>query len=414
MTPSYKLADGVLLVDDAPLYRILNIQTQRSIVADFRHIPFLKSLAYGKPIREGAHLVEPLMELGLIALGSPGVDPLIEKAIRRVEPPHPSSQANLYNQLVERYSGQKHHPVTRFERKSNPANNLRRILQIHRHLQERPSVIGCFGDNLDEGLRHLGHSVQKLDAPWTNPTQANLDAVVIGSIPSPKTLVPVLRGLLQVTPTGKPIFMPLASELATPFLQLGETLPIQILEWHSQALTYCNPYTGHIESTGDLLTLEKNRDLTRSDLDNPAQFKMPALRAPANNDKSYIGIFREIENTRYARPMYLDILLDSLKDHFQLDFTTTKYLAQDWTYISCESDHGSLRLNSNRRSATVRVEMAPYHQEIELSLRQLLLGAFDLDLSRGTLIENPSHWLLDTSPATGDLLFDPQKNEPST
>ena len=106
--------------------------------------------------------------------------------------------------------------------------------------------------------------------------------------------------------------------------------------------------------------------------------------------------------------MYLDMPLDSLRDHLQLHFTTTKYIAQDWTYIACENENGSLRLNSNRQSATVRVEMAPYHQEIEFSLRQLLMGAFDLDLSGGTLIENPSHWILDTSPTAGDPFFDPQ------
>ncbi len=400
MTTPYKLADGVLLIDEPPLFRIFDIKTKRTIVADFRQIPFLKSLATGNLERHNHPALKPLMELGLIEKGKPAVDSIVLNALRKIESQPLSNHSTLYDQILRQYATEKCFSLSRFSRKANPANTLQRAQTVHQYLNEKPSTLFSYDAQCVMPLQFFGHTVHLVDTKASAENLATANALVIETLPTPTTLGPLLTHLLCSAPTKIPIFMPITSDLAPIMLEWLNRNSMEALQWHPQAVTYCHPYSGTIAFNADFLVLQKQAH-PHNPLADDVIVSPPYndVKAPGNS-KGYIGSFEYSKNPRFAQPLFLDTLLNTFFGIHKLKFQTNRYLHQDWTYIACDTTCHRLRLYANRHAKTIQLELSPFDPDLEKSLRELLFSAFELTITSCTLLETPHYWLLTSQQAS--------------
>jgi hypothetical protein len=395
MTTRLKWCDGVVLIDDPPLYRIRNIQSGRSVVVDWRSQSFLAGLGHTDGPLPPSDWIDALIELGLFERAEPNPDSVLEKHVRQTDAWSIDSHPQLYEKRLGTYCTQKYVSMRRLGEKANPAVQTQRACQINDRLQNEASTVGLWDDVFEEALTFLGHRAFRLDTDKMAPPPTPLHALVIGRLDSLESVHGLLRYIERSLTPKTPVFMPLPPEYALVFLAWANPLGVDIIAWESHTFTYINPYTGRLEAAADQLIFRLTREPTReakprADISDPIK-----SFGKARGDKRYVGVFNDIPYPRYIQPMYLDMLLDQWGQNLPQPVQVQKHLAQQWTYIAWEHPHYSFRLHANRALGRIGIDLYPFHPPTELALRLLILAVFERAATEGHLYESSHSWLFE-------------------
>jgi hypothetical protein len=180
------------------------------------------------------------------------------------------------------------------------------------------------------------------------------------------------------------------------FHQIAEELSFTVAAWHARHNRYYTHYLKLHWYESDWVEVHKTQ-ATR--VKYPAdEFCVPLSlyredfyqRLP-----TFIGFYDELEEVRFARPLFLEMILDLLEAQLGAPLRARRvHRAEDWTVIHALTADGHFNLHVDRARRQLTVELYPFVPEVEDALRHLLMAAYKTHAKDAGLTTNSAAWEL--------------------
>ena len=409
------LKDGYIISIGRKKSTLVNLETREEQELAFRDIQSIQALALGK-LGTDNDLLMRLDEQGLLVEGPITTDEVMKEKLSELDAlflqsyaPHLSPREKQAHELIlvaharrkQFYSMVGQCPVL-------PETALRRALHVGDAQNVGKKKIICVGDDdlVSVGLAALGHEViscdiddyllaflddvakefkldlTTLELDLRDPVPSNMieafDVFLTDPMSNRECFELFLsRALAMLKPDGQG-FTAVHGPTTKLFEDLAAEMNLDIIQWHRRHNRYYSHFMKHHRYESDWLELAKRED-TRlphgvEEFASPLQlYREDYYQRPV----TLLEFYDDIEDDKYAKPLYLDILLDAM-----LLVTETEeierhwHYAQEWTAVHIHTTQGYIALHVHRKNRQIILNNYPFFPEIEEGMRYLLLNAY--------------------------------------
>ena len=425
------LKDGYIISIGRKKSALVNIETNEEQELAFRDIHSVTALALGKPAAND-ELVARLDEEGLLVDGPITADKIMKAKLAELDSLFLQSYAG---NLTEREKYAHELILVAHARRKQfysmvgqcpvlPETALRRALHVGDASIVGKKKVICVGDDdlVSVGLAALGHEVVSCDIDdyllafledVAKEFELELTALELDlRDPVPPAMVEAFdvfltdpmsnrecfelflsRALAMLKPDGKG-FTAVHAPTSKLFKEFADEINLEIVQWHRRHNRYYSHFMKHHRYESDWLEIAKqeNTQLPHGikDFASPLQlYREDYYQRPV----TLLEFYDDIEEDKYAKPLYLDLLLDTM-----LLATNTEELerhwhyAQEWTAVHIHTTQGYIALHVDRQNRQIIVNNYPFFPEIEDRLRHLLLNAYKRSPKEAYSATNYEFW----------------------
>lgn len=430
----YHLAEGLVLTIGPNASRLLDLAHDDDLQIDFRYIEPLEKLALGWDLRGMESMIERLLREGIIVAGAAGPDGYLRSKLEQLDAVYldgylgelsPRARA-AYALLLDAHARRKRF----FEQVGQcpvlPETALRRALSVGDAEEVGRKRVLCLGDDdlVSVALAALGHEVTVYDIddflltflrrataelglameiaeadlrdPLRTTQREHFDVVVTDPMSNRDCFELFLSRAFSMLVPGGRVFVAVYPATAGLFRQVSEELRFPILAWHARHNRYYSHYLKLHWYESDWVEVQKTAD-TRVKYP-PEEFCVPLnlyredffQRLP-----TFIGFYDAIEEPQYARPLFLDMLIDVVEATAGVKLVDRRmHAAGDWTVIHGLTDGGHLTLHVDRARRQLTVDLYPFVPAIEDALRHFIMAAYKSRATDAGLRTTSAAWEL--------------------
>lgn len=411
--PVYHLADGIILSIGPVQTRLIDITDDEEVPIDIRYVSALEHLALGWDMPGFAELIPQFVAAGFLAEGTPKPDSVLAETIKSLDtvfarlPDTPRVRA-AHQAAIRAHARRKRF----FEQVGQcpvlPETAVRRALTVGDANDVGVKKVLCVGDDdlVSIPLAMLGHDVTVFDIDdfllrMLTDAAAEAGVKIAVSEVDLRDPMPIdLRGTFDVVLTdpmanrecfelflsrsialAKPdaqIFSAVFPPTTTLFKTVAAELGLAIETWNARH----NRYYTH---AGKLHWYESDWVGMRMQPSTQPSVKADDFSVPLNlyredfaqRRPSFIGTFEEIEEVRFAMPLYLDLLVDVVEKaaDVKLDHRVV-HASEDFTVVHGTTDEGHMLIYVDRRTRVLNVELVPFIPKVEDALRHYIMNVY--------------------------------------
>jgi hypothetical protein len=414
--PVLHFADGVVLaisVDDAHLVDLVN---HRQLEVEPPYVSAAEQVALGWRPDAFLDLLPELLEDQVICEGPQGVDRVIEARLRALDDMYLPLYSHAldararaaYGAVLEAHARRKRFQIAMGQCSVLPETSLRRALLVGDAKQVGQKRVLCIGDDdlVSVALAALGHSVTVWDiddylidffnqlvpaagldiqveqVDLRDPLEAEQPEAFDLFLTDPmsnrdffEVFLSRAFGLLKPDGAG---FVAVFAPAGRLFQTVAKEMKIPIERWHRRHNRYYSPFIKVHWYESDWVEVRKGPKTT-------PKYAPEELCAPLSfyredyymRKATVFSLYDEIEEPHYAKPMFLDMVMDALQDQGDVVLLNRDiFAADDWSVIKAGSAEGHLTVHVDRVRRQILLEMYPFDREIEERLRNLLLAAY--------------------------------------
>ncbi len=414
--PLYHFADGLLLALGVESVQLVDLAHDRQLEVESPYVSAAERLALGW--RPDAHLelIPELLEDGVLVEGPQGVDPVLHSKLTALDALYLPAFADAlsprareaYRVVLEAHARRKRFQVAVGQCSVLPETTLRRALLVGDAAEVGAQDVLCIGDDdlVSVALCMLGHRVTVFDiddyllellgqlrdlyrlelriaqVDLRDPLEPSAGGPYDVFLTDPMSNrdffeVFLSRGVALLKPEGRGYVavMPPTGRL---FAEVAGAMGLELGAWHRRHNRYYSPFMKIHWYESDWVEVRRPRE--------------PRLVYPAGEMCAPLNFYREdyfmrraalftfydqIEDPRFARPLFLDLLMDVLEDQGEVVLHSRDIFASDdWSLIKAGAAEGHLTIHVDRQRRQIIVEMYPFAEEVDTRLRNLLLAAY--------------------------------------
>ncbi|MEL6759728.1 MAG: bis-aminopropyl spermidine synthase family protein [Myxococcota bacterium] len=412
----YHLADGIVLSIGPRASRLMDLIADDDIKVDFRYIEVLERLGHGVSLAEYASMVPLLLDAGVIEPGSSRSDPYIrdrltaldEHYLADLRPRLGKRAAQAYEACLDVHSRRKRFFQQVGQCPVLPETALRRALLVGDAEDVGRKNVLCLGDDdlVSVALAALGHEVSAYDIddylleflrrsvedvelpvtieevdlrdPLAKKRRQRFDVVLTDPMSNRDCFDLFLsRALSMLKPDGV-LFSACFAPAAELFEQVVGELGLSIHRWHARHNRYYTHFFKQHWYASDWVELRLTERSSESVA--PDDFSVP-LNLYREDFYQRLPIFvadvGDIEDEKFTRPMYLDLILDLVEANTELRILDRAYYpADEWSLVVAFAEDCRLTIHTDRARKQILIDMFPFVPEVERVLRGYLMSVF--------------------------------------
>ncbi len=415
----YHLADGMVLSIGPVDTTLVDLERDYEIHVDFRYVEPLEKVSLGWTLDGYEAFIPRLIDDNILQEGVAKPDPVLEKRLRRLD--HMFMQAyadelsekerKAYTLLVDAHARRKRF----FERVGQcpvlPETALRRAMLVGDADIVGVQNVLCLGDDdlVSVALATLGHKVTVFDIddfllsflaqlcedyglknsitieehdlrdPLSEQEHESFDVFLTDPMSNRDCFEIFLsRAFALLKPDGKG-FSAVYPPVTRLFHNIAEDMGFEIEAWFARHNRYYSKYVKLHHYESDWVQIRKTVKTVLPHA--PTEFSVPLNLYREDyfqRHKSIASLYSNIDEPRFATPLFLDMIIDLLEIATEKKFPDRiVHMAQDWTLVHCPlPDEGYLNLWAHRPQRQVMLDMYPFDPPIEEPLRDMLMSAF--------------------------------------
>ena len=409
------LKNGYVISIGRKKSNLLHIPTGSQTELSFRDLQSLQALALGHPVDDPT-LLTRLSQEDLLVEGPATTDDILRERLRRFDHLYLASyqhtlsprELRAYELILAAHARRKQFYMVLGQCPVLPETALRRALLVGDAEKVGVQRVVCVGDDdlVSIGLAALGHevlscdideyllkflgdtakefelslSVRDLDLRDPVPLELRgaFDVFLTDPMSNRECFELFLsRGLEMLRPEGRG-FCAVHGPTSAIFQEVAAEMKLPLVQWHRRHNRYYSHFMKLHRYESDWIELTKAPETcARHGADqfaSPLQlYREDCYQRPI----TLLEFYDEIDDTRYAQPLYLEVLLGGLMDHMKLkEIDRHTHYAQDWTAIQVTTREGYLALHVDRRHRQITFNSYPLVIEVEEAARTLLMNAY--------------------------------------
>ncbi len=422
----YHLSDGVIASVGPMSNYLLNVEDDTEVKVDYRYIEPLEKLSMGWDMEGFESFVPRLLRDNVITEGMPdGPDLVLQERLLKIDDVFMHTYRDslseralkAYDVLTNAHSRRKRF----YERVGQcpvlPETALRRALLVGDADEVGVKDVLCMGDDdlVSLALQALGHRVTVYDIdqyllnflrsltaelgiemdiverdlrdPLEEGEANRFDVFLTDPMSNRDCLEIFLSRAFAMLRVGGTGFSAVYGPVSQLFETISKEMKFPIKAWHAGHNRYYSKYfkLHHYES--DWVEIEKTAETTLSHAEDAFSVPLNLYREDYyQRDKSIILNYDNIDEPKFANPLYLNIVLDSLQNISGWDLgERVQHLGQDWTLIHCPIrpkagskalKPGYLNIHSDRKRRQISVDLYPLNTDLEKILRDLMMAGY--------------------------------------
>ncbi|MEO1174138.1 MAG: bis-aminopropyl spermidine synthase family protein, partial [Myxococcota bacterium] len=289
-----------------------------------------------------------------------------------------------------------------------PETSLRRALHVGDAARVGRKEILCLGDDdlVSVALARLGHSVTVYDIddylldflrlasdeldlgltieevdlrdPLRKTQRERFDVILTDPMSNRDCFELFLSRAFSMLKLGGQLFSACFPPTMRLFHDVAREMRFPILNWHARHNRY---YTDYFK----LHWYESDWVETTKTADTAVKVEADDFCVPLNLYREdfyqrlpmFVAEVGDIEEKRFTRPMYLDLLLDALEQATgHLLRERSFFAADEWSMASAQTEKGRLTIHADRARNEIVVDLFPFVPELERPLRGFLMNVF--------------------------------------
>jgi len=415
-TPIYHFADGMILAIGIDDVNLVDLARDRQIEVEAPYVSAAEQLALGWRPNAFLDMLPELIEDEIITEGPQGVDLVLEGKLRELDDMYlplyehalsPRARA-AHRVVLDAHARRKRFQVAVGQCSVLPETSLRRALLVGDAEEVGKKRVLCIGDDdlVSIALAALGHSVTVWDIDdylidflthlaeelsldiqveqidLRDPLEADQTESFDAFLPDPmsnrdffEVFLSRAVGLLKPDGVG---FVAVFAPAGRLFQQVAGEMKIPIARWHRRHNRYYSPFMKVHWYESDWVEVRK-------DANTMPKYPSDELCAPLNfyredyfmRKACVFSFYDGIQEPHYAKPLFLDMVMDVLQDQGDIVLLNRDIFAADnWSVVKAGSAEGHFTMHVDRERLQIMLEMYPFDQEVEEKLRNLLLAAY--------------------------------------
>ena len=430
----YHLADGVILSIGPIDTWLVDLERDYELRIDYRYIEPLEKVTLGWGLSGFESVLPRLMREKILAEGPPRPDPVIESRLRKLD----GLYMPAYEGVLSERARAAHQAVLTaharrkrfFERVGQcpvlPETALRRALLVGDAEQVGRKKILCLGDDdlVSIALATLGHQVTVFDIDDFLLNFLRQSCKELGSLVDITIVEKDLRDPLGDAELGQfdcfltdpmsnrdcfEIFLSRAFSLLKPdgvgysavyapvhrlLRQIAAEMKFEIGAWYARHNRYYSKYFKLHNYESDWVEIRKTPQTVIKHP--PDQFSVPLNLYREDyyqRMRSMVSFYDDIEDVRFAKPMFLDMIFDALEQLTEVKLLDRiVHCSQDWNVIHCPLEEGYLTLHVHRPRKQILIDMYPFEPAVEETLRKLVMAAYKTGAVESTVSTGRACW----------------------
>ncbi|MEM6531551.1 MAG: bis-aminopropyl spermidine synthase family protein [Myxococcota bacterium] len=427
----YHLADGIILSIGPRTSRLLDLDANDDIKVDFRYVEVLEQLGRGTNLTGYESSLPLMLQTGVIEQGPAKSDATLRGRLEQLDGYYmgryrealSDRELDAYHATLEVHARRKRFFQQVGQCAVLPETSLRRALHVGDAEHVGRKEILCLGDDdlVSVALARLGHSVTVYDIddylldflrlaskdlglgltieevdlrdPLRKTQRERFDVVLTDPMSNRDCFELFLSRAFSMLKTGGQLFSACFPPTVQLFHEVANEMRFPILRWHARHNRYYTDYfklhwyeSDWVETTK---TEETQVKVAAEDFCVPLNLyredfyqRLPMLVAEV----------AEIEEERFTRPMYLDLLFDALEQETAHRLRERSFFAADrWSMGTAETQTGRLTIHADRERKEIVVDLFPFVPELERPLRGFLMNVFkpkpsDIDVTTSNAV----------------------------
>ncbi|MBI5509499.1 MAG: bis-aminopropyl spermidine synthase family protein [Deltaproteobacteria bacterium] len=430
--PLYHLGDGIVLGIGSRDTQLIDLKTDGEIRIDFRFIEPLEKVSLGWSGEGYESFLPRLLQEGVIVHGPATTDPVLKTKLAALDRLYLtayeaalSPRARRAYELTLEAHGRRKRFFTRVGQcPTLPETTLRRALLVGDAAEVGAKKILCVGDDdlVSVPLAALGHDVTVFDIDDFLLTFLRDTAAALGL-----TLQAVEKDLRDPLDDAErdhfdlfltdpmsnrdcfEIFLSRAFSLVKPgargyvavygpterlFREVAAEMKFPIVAWHRRHNRYYSQYMKIHTYESDWVEIRRDAGTVVKHAAN--EFCVPLnLYAEQFYQRHpiFFGFYDEIEEPRFATPLYLDMILDIAEGNSPLKLTARHtILGQEWTVIHGSTDDGHLTVHVDRARRQLTMTLFPMRAESEDVLRHAFMSGYKPKATQAKMSSSRDVW----------------------
>ncbi|MEL6544594.1 MAG: bis-aminopropyl spermidine synthase family protein [Myxococcota bacterium] len=412
----FHLADGIVLSIGPRQSRLLDLVADDDIQVDFRYIEPLERLGRGTHLKGYESAVPLLLRTGVIAQGPAKPDQVIRERLQRLDAIYldhyrerlSDRALQAYHMSLDAHARRKRFFMQVGQCPVLPETALRRALSVGDAQEVGKKRVLCLGDDdlVSLPLAALGHDVtvydiddylleflqlaaddteyslgiQEVDLrdPLRKTRREYFDVILTDPMSNRDCFELFLSRAFSMLKPGGTIFSACFPPTTALLRTIAEEMGFEIAGWHRRHNRYYNHHLKlHIYESDwvEIRKTETTQETVAAD-----DFCVP-LNLYREDFYQRLPVFSaeidDIEDERFSRPMYIDLIFDALEQLIGKGLRERSYVpGSDWSMASAFSDECRVTIHADRKQRTLVVDMYPFVPKTEMPLRALLMSAF--------------------------------------
>jgi predicted methyltransferase len=437
--PEYHLADGIILSIGPVDTCLVDLERDYEVRIDFRYVEALEKVTLGWDLTGFESFIPRLQSENILSEGKPRPDAVIRRRLETLDRMFMRSYEHVlterarraYDAVLATHARRKRF----FERVGQcpvlPETALRRALLVGDAAEVGVKDVLCLGDDdlVCVALAVLGHRVTVYDIDDfllnflrvtcaelrddpDGPGELNIDIVERDLRDPLKDAELEHFDVFLTDPMSNrdcfEIFLSRAFSLLKPggvgysavyapvnrlFREIAGEMKFDIVRWRARHNRYYSKYVKLHNYESDWVELRKTPETTVKH--GPEAFSVPLNLYREDyhqRGRSLLQFHDEIEDVRFAKPLYLDLLLDALETGGATFVDRFVHPEDEWCVIHCPMPEGYMTILVDRRREQISIDMHPFVPEMEDAVRSLLMASYKTNAKGSTVSINRSCW----------------------
>lgn len=416
MSETLRFADGIILSIDIDEAQLIDLHNNDYTNIPFSELPALERLSLGLESELPQTRIDTLQESGVIQLGAPGPDPMVRAQLEQLDRlelneyrPYLSERAfKAYELTLDLHSERKRFHTGLGQCPTLPETSLRRALLVGNVEDSGPLDVLLIGDDdlLSIPLAALGHNVtvyeideyvlnlvqgaatkhglpiRAVEHDLRDPIEASeenqFDVFLTDPMSNPECFeLFISRAIALLRPNGRG-FSAVHGPTEKTFRDMMAKMKIPIEAWHRRHNRYYSHYIRLHHYESDWVELRKTQDTVPSLA--PTAYASPVnLYQEAYYQRSTmcLTMLSDIDSMRFAKPMFLDMVLDGIVANCDTtEIARTCEAQKNWSLLVSHTDGGHLTLHVDRERKQLLFSAYPMEMELLDAARYFLMATF--------------------------------------
>jgi hypothetical protein len=431
-TALYHLGDGIVLAIGSQETQLCDLKQDHEITIDFRFIEPLEKVSLGWSGEGYEAFIPRLLEEGVLALGPAGVDPILKARLGDLdrlflsayESALDARARHAYELTLDAHARRKRFFTRVGQCPTLPETTLRRALLVGDAAKIGKKKILLVGDDdlISIPLTALGHDVTVYDIddfllsflrdvskalgleitvvekdlrdPLEPGERESFDLFLTDPMSNRDCFEIFLSRAFALVKPGSPGFVACYGPTERLLRTISAELKFPIIKWHRRHNRYYSQFMKIHAYESDWV--EIRRDLETIIKHPPTEFCVPLnLYAEQFYQRHplFFSFYDEIEEPRFARPLFLDMIVDVAEQSSKLAFLERRmFLGQEWTVIHGATAEGHLTIHVDRDRRQLTMAMFPIRADIEDVLRHAFLSGYKSKASTAKMGSSRDVW----------------------
>ena len=414
--PLFHLGDGIVLAIGSQETQLCDLKQDHEIVIDFRFIEPLEKVSLGWSGEGYETLIPRLLEQGVLAPGPATVDPVLKDRLQRIDRLFmPAYEASLdtrarraYELTLDAHARRKRFFTRVGQCPTLPETTLRRALLVGDAEKVGKKNILLVGDDdlVSVPLAALGHDVTVFDIddfllgflreisralelnikvvekdlrdPLDEGESQSFDLFLTDPMSNRDCFEIFLSRAFALVKPDSPGFVAVYGPTERLFRTIGDELRFPIVRWHRRHNRYYSQFMRIHSYESDWVEIRRTAETVIKHP--PTEFCVPLnLYAEQFYQRPpvFFAFYDEIEEPRFARPMFLEMIVDVAEQNTKLKLLGRRMiLGQEWTVVHAATDEGHFTVHVDRERRQLTLAMFPIRADIENLLRHAFLTGY--------------------------------------